>query len=307
MARETLRGVKEEVDRQPAALGEFAREDFPAARTGSIFVGAGDSYAAALSAFYCSKGACLALDPYSLAATPEAAKGRDVYFVSVSGKTASNVAAAKSVRSLARRTTAITADEDSRLSASTARVIRLPLSYVPRTPGMLSFTLSLLAVLKLVTAVSCDFGRAMKYAEKDCKEIGVGTKTTYFLGNSAAYPVSIYVAAKVYEILGVKAHPELLEEFSHLQVLSLRRSDVVNVLSDLDRSGAAVRLRKALISEGFECHVIPSRGPSPAQQLFHSVFTGQLAVLRAARREGLSEPRFLRSGRRLLISDSMIY
>jgi len=278
------------------------------ASRGSIFVGAGDSYAAALCGFYISGGHCLALDPYSLAGAPTTAAGREVFFVSASGRTSANIAAARRVRGVARVTTAMTADHRSKLAGVTDRTVRLPMTLVPRSPGLLSFSLSLLAVLKASNVnVSCDFRRAFQIAGSDCRKVLFGRGTTYFLGNSAAYAVSTYAAAKVYEFFGAKAHAELLEEFSHMELFSLSKSDAVNVFSCFDASGIGSKLISALAKHGFKSRVTPSRGSTVAERLFHSVFVTQLAVLREAKRSKLSEPHFLKTKDRLAISDAMIY
>jgi len=303
-----MKAFVEEVKRQPHILGEFSKSSFPRARRGAIFVGAGDSYSAAMSGFFSSGGLCLALDPYHLASTPQVAKGVDVFLISVSGRTASNLAATKKVRGLARRTVGITSDEGSKLAGLVDEVVRLPLEYVPRTPGLLSYTLSLLAVLKMVgSAERCDFEGAYGAACGDEGRVGWGDGTTYFLGNSLAYPAAMYAAAKTYEFLGAKAHAELLEEFSHLELFSLGHSDAVNAFSAFDPLQQSRALAGALARQRYEAHVLPARGASEAERLFHAVFAIQLSVLRRAGELGLSKPRFLAGGGRLAVSDSMIY
>jgi D-arabinose 5-phosphate isomerase GutQ len=307
MRRPLLHQLVEEVRRQPEVLEEFAKSKLTMASKGSIFVGAGDSYAAALCGFYVSGGRCLALDPYSLTTAPAIAAGREVFFVSASGRTSSNIVAARRVKEVARVTTAITANHRSKLAAAANRVARLPMTVVPRSPGLLSFSLSLLAVLKAsIGNVSCDFRRAFQMAESDCREVSFGRGTTYFLGNSAAYAVCMYAAAKVYELFGTKAHAELLEEFSHMELFSLRRADAVDVFACFDPAGIGTRLQRALVGQGYQSYHVPSRGESDTERLFHSVFVAQLAVLRKARRSVL-RPRFLDAKDRLKISDSMIY
>jgi len=297
-----------ETERQPGVLLEFSKSDFPRAKKGSIFVGAGDSYSAALAGFYASSGACIAVDPYHLASSPEIARDADVFLISVSGRTASNLAAARKVRHLASRTVAITSDEGSRLAGLVDEVVRLPMKCHPRTPGLLSYSLSLLAVLSMVgRREKCDFEGAFRAARNDEGSIQWGGGTTYFLGNSLAYPVAIYAAAKTYEFLGAKAHPQLLEEFSHLELFSLGPSDLVDVFSAFDPSGASGRLGKALAAEGYESHLVPDAGGSETERLFHAVFASQLAVLRRARELRLPEPSFLTAAGRLAVSDSMIY
>lgn len=306
MARDLIRALANEVEGQPPILDGFSRQKLPRARKGSIFVGAGDSFAAALAGFHASEGRCSALDPYVLASTPRLAEGADVYFISVSGRTSSNVAAAKRVRRFAARTATLTAVADSRLAGLTDDVIGLPVPYAPRTPGVLSFSISLLAVLKIVGAWGkCGFSAALGEARGDRLSFS-DDGTTYFLGNSLAHPVALYAAAKTYEILGARAHAELLEEFSHLELFSLATRDAVNGLACFDDSGVARRLGRALSERGYSSQVVPSRGRSPMERLFHAIFVVQLSVLDRARKMGLTEPKFL-SSRVLEVSDLMIY
>ena len=303
-----MKAFVEEVKSQPHILEEFSRSRFPRAERGAILVGAGDSYSAAMSGFFSSGGACVALDPYHLASAPETAKGVDVFLISVSGRTASNLAAARRVRRLASRTIGITSDDGSELAGLVDEVVRLPMRYVPRAPGLLSYSLSLLAVLKIAGREErCDFEGAYAAAQKDDGSMGWANGTTYFLGNSLAYPAAMYAAAKTYEFFGARAHPQLLEEFSHLELFSLGHSDVVNVFSAFDPLGGSGKLAGALARQGYESHLVPGRGTSKTEQLFHAVFATQLSVLRRAGKLGLSAPGFLAAAERLAVSDSMIY
>ncbi len=248
------------------------------------------------------------MDPYSLASAPETARGVEVYFISVSGRTASNVAAAKKVRGIARRTTALTAVRGSELARLVDRTVALPVRYAPKTSGMLPFSLSLLAVLRIVgEGGTADFHKAFAAAKKDRGNLMLGRGTTYFLGNSMGYPAALYAAAKTYELLGARAHAELLEEFSHLEIFSLAAGDAVNVFSCFDPLKMAGKLTQVLGRAGYTANAIPSRGASAVERLFHSVFTVQLALLDAAVGSGMHEPKFLGAGRRLRASDEMIY
>ena len=297
-----------EFEEQSAALTAFARARIRRASGGTLLVGAGDSYAAAMAGFFASNGRCIAMDPYSLAAAPEVARGLEVYFISASGRTASNVSAARKVKGIAKVTGAITAVEGSTLAGIVDRVIPLPMEYRPRKVGILSFSLSLLAVLRLAGRDSSpDFRRALTNARKDARSPGIGGGTTYILGNSTGYAVALYTGAKIYEVLGAKAQAELLEEFSHLELFSLTKHDQVCIFSCFDPGGMAKKLAGTLGESGYSARVIPSRGNTFVERLFHSVFVGQLFVLETASKRGLSEPRFAGSAQRLRASDSMIY
>lgn len=297
-----------EVLSEPASLTFHQKRKQTLARPGSIFVGAGDSYAAALAGFYSSEGRDVALDPYTLSEEPSLAEGSEVYFISVSGRTASNVAAAGKVARFAKKTTSITAVEGSPLARATDETITLPMEYRPRTPGLLSFCLSLLTVIRLSGHRSaCDFRRAMETARRNFRSVSFGRGTTYFLGNSLAHPAAFYAAAKTHEILGKKAHAEILEEFSHVELMSLSKNDSVNAFASFDGERVGSKLTGVLRGQGYSAHAIGVGRTTPTGALFSSVFAVQLAVLGQARRRGLDRPKFLDLGGRLRASDVMIY
>lgn len=304
-----LSTVEAEISSQPAALSSFLEEPLVRAPAGSIIVGAGDCYAASCIASHLSSMTHMALDPYELFSSPALARGKSVYFVSVSGRTASNIAAAKAVGGFAKETTAITANPAGGLSDVTDSAIFIPYRYLPRLPGTLSFSLSLLALLKLTEGgFACDFGRTYSKAEHDAERVVFSENgITHFLGNGAAFPASLYAALKVYEIMGSSAQCGLLEEFNHSALFALARGDAVNILCSSDPLGLGRKLSVSLRSHGFRAFAIPAFGSNPQEQIFHSVFLSQLAVLRRAKSKGLSQAYFVRAPGKLSVSDSLIY
>ena len=272
-------------------------------------MGAGDSYAAALASSYLSGGKCLAFDPYAISTIPSVAAGRDVFFISVSGRTTSNVSAARGLRGIARRRIAITAGKDSPLAEVVDDVILLPYEPKARIPGTLSFTLSLLTSIKVALGgFSCDFRRAYSRARLAKRLFKASDRgTTYMLGNSAMHAVAIYAAAKVYEILGARANAQQLEEFSHMELFSLKNSDSVVIFSAFDPAGIGAKLCDTLKSGGYTASLLSRYDSNPIEALFHSIFAIQLGVLDAARGGGLSEPYLVSAGRKLRVSDGMIY
>jgi fructoselysine-6-P-deglycase FrlB-like protein len=301
--------VEEEVRAQPGALKSLLGSSIRRVPAGSIFTGAGDSYIAAQCACALSSYSCTALDPYELLASPDLAGSRTVVFVSSSGRTRSNVAAAKNVGKIAAETIAVTANRHSPLADVVDEVVLLPYSYKPRLPGTLSFSLSLLSCLKLASgSIHVDFYRAMKGAEAARTKLLFSDKgTTFFLGNGAAYWVSAYAAAKMYEFFGAQARPVYLEQFSHMDLFSLGRGDVVNVYSISDPLELGLRLVSSLKEEGYSASYIHSRGTSQAESVFRSIFLTQLSVAERARSKGQKVPYFLLAKKKLRISDAMIY
>jgi hypothetical protein len=250
-----------------------------------------------------------ALDPYELTSSPALALGKNVYFVSVSGRTASNIAAAKAVAGFAKETTAVTANPRGGLCDVTDSAMFIPYKFLPRLPGTLSFSLSLLALLKLTEdSFACNFARMYSRAERNAGRIMFSEKgTTHFLGNGAAFPTCLYAALKVYEIMGSAAQCSLLEEFNHSAVFALDRGDTVNIICAFDPLGLGRKLSVSLRSRQFRAFTIPVFGSNPQEQIFYSIFLSQLAVLRRAKSKRLSRAYFIRAPGKLSISDSLIF
>lgn len=309
MTESTLSAIRAEVEQQPAKLGALLSNPVEPAASGSIFVGAGDSYAASLSAFYLSAGKFLALDPYAIMTMPATAAGRDVFFISVSGRTSSNVAAARKLRGVAGRRIAITANRGSPLAQEVDEILFLPYEVRPRVPGTLSFTLSLLTALKLALGdFSCDFRRAYSMAKSRQRKVALSESgITYFLGNNAIYAGALYASAKLHEVLGARSQPQLLEEFSHMELFSLRNSDSIVIFSAFDPAGVGEKLYNALRSKGYLASLLEPYNSNVVESLFYYVFLSQLSVLAEARRRKLSQPFLAGATKMLEMSDRMIY
>lgn len=305
----TIVQIEREVRRQPEEL-EKALAELEVGRLGdgSLIVGAGDSYAAAVCASQMSSLRVIAQDPLALLDMVNLGE-RDVCVVSVSGRTKTNLDVAKMANTTGRSLVAVTASRQSPLAKLADQVVELPFTPKRRTPGMLSFTLSLLALLKMtLPGFRCDFRAAFESAVAASKSLSISKRgTTFFLGNWALHGVSIYGAAKLYELLGWKAHAEQLEQFSHMEVFSLSPSDAVNVLSGLGLSWYERRLHAELAKQGFRSGLVLPQGKSGVERLFSVVFAVQLAVIDAAKREGVVYPAFTRLRPSLSISDAIIY
>lgn len=304
-----LSQIQREVDSQPTRLGPLAQKRLPSIPPGSLLVGAGDSYVAAQCAELLSGFRCIAVDPYLLASDPQLSKGRTVAFISVSGRTRSNIAAAKKVQGIARSILGVTANANSPLAEATGRALIIPYEYRPRVPGTLSFSLSLVTALKLASVrCKCDFTRLFDKAKSDGSTLRFsGAGSTFFLGNHAAFAVALYAAAKTYEFLGGRAQAQQLEEFGHLELFSLRRSDVVNIFSFADPSGVGGRLASALADREYRAALVRSRGSNTVEEVFYAIFQVQLACIERMRATGLTVPFFMTSRQKLSTSDEMIY
>ena len=311
IAEATIASVTKEFKAQASLLRSFRRSALLSELGESgdpIFVGAGDSYAAALCASFMAGPRVAALDPYSLTESISWARGRPVYIVSVSGETRSNIELARALKGVGKLTVAITCNPKSRLAAAADRVVELPFKPRGKSPGIASFTLALCAVLKVCGLESgCDFEEVLSRATTIAKRIRVASRRnlTHFAGNNGAYAASVYGVAKIYEILGGRAQASLLEEFGHMPLFSLSTSDCVNVVeSPNGRKGE--QLQERLTKGGYPSSLIRLQGDA-VERLYLLVFSMQMAAIDAARREGLETPYFLGARKKMRISDEMIY
>jgi fructoselysine-6-P-deglycase FrlB-like protein len=305
----TLSVVADQVARQPEVLGSCLGETLPEAPPGSLFVGAGDSYTSSSIASYLSSMRHQALDPYELMSDMDIARGRTVYFVTVSGNTTASISAARAAEGIAKKRVAVAANAKGKIIDVVDEVIFIPCEYIPKLPGTLSFSLSLLVLLKLASdRFKCDFPGVDSQARRDAKKILFSAEgSTYFLGNNAAFPIGQYYALKVYEFLGAKAQAERLEEFSHAPIFSLQKDDAVNIFCAFDPLSAGQKLATSLRRRGFNATAILPYGSNHFEQVFHLVFLSQLALLHRARSVGRSRPYFISAKDKLAVSDSMIY
>ncbi len=92
-----------------------------------------------------------------------------------------------------------------------------------------------------------------------------------------------------------------------MELFSLKASDSVVIFSAFDPVGIGPKLRDALNSWGYAATLLPRYDSNPIDALFHSIFATQLGILAVARMRGLTEPYFAGAGRKLQVSDRMIY
>lgn len=304
-----LASLEGELQAAPSLLSKTLRGKKDVLHRESILAGAGDSYAAALCSSYLFPKASTAADPYELVASPEVARSKTVVFLSVSGRTRSNIAAARRVDRIATETIAITADEKSPLAKIVDRTIPLPYDYRPRAPGIASFSLMLAASARLLSAdLHVNFTRALLKGKRMSRKLGFAREgVTFFLGNRALYAISIYAAAKLYEVFGARATCQRLEEFSHLELFSLGRRDTVNIYEGFDPLSIGQALAKSLRQAGYDSRLASTVTSNDFERVFAAVFATQFAILRWAGGMRMTRPYLSDAQQKLGISDSMIY
>jgi fructoselysine-6-P-deglycase FrlB-like protein len=135
------------------------------ASIGCIFVGSGDSFAAGLLGQYLSGGQSLCYTPSLLLDSPRLAAGKEVYFISISGRTTANLHAAEFAKTCGLSITAITHDPKSPLAQICNNVFVLNYKDSGKaTAGTLSFTASLLSCYSVATGKQLEESISQLYA-----------------------------------------------------------------------------------------------------------------------------------------------
>ena len=315
----SISAMEEEIRSQ---LNYLSKLDLPG-RIGldnCLFIGAGDSYAAALTAVYASNHKIICCNPIDIIINPEIIKKnyyRRIYIVSVSGNTQSNILAAKICRRHKIPTTAITSAPNSRLATICDNVIDIKYKNagIP-TSGTASFMYSMLCCLSLVRKVDDPKQLASIYTQS-CKEASNFINTIprrvssyIFLGNGILFPISLYGTLKINEVLGSKSFAYPFEEFCHSPLFSIKLNDKLIVFindNKYDIVGGKEfcdRLTKLGFSTPF---LVDCSKLCLTDRLLKSTFFVQLFVLRQALQKGLQDCFFLKNKSLLRLSSDLIY
>lgn len=268
----------------------------------TIFCGTGDSYASALLGEVFSKFQARAHDPLDLLKNKSLVKNHDLYLVSISGNTISNIMLGR----LAKNSIAITANHSSRLAQACNKVIPLQFENTRiQTSGSISFLASALTCISLVSR--CQIRDALKIlvrAKRISQKISLQGKV-YILGNQNTYPIAFFFAAKLHEVLGIDAHYERIEQFSHVGLFSTNKGDTVILLEEKNLHN------EKLLKHLRNCGLNAIRIDPPKTNLLHKtiffIFVSELVTLYAAKKKKKKECFFIEAKQLKDASSSMIY
>lgn len=280
-------------------LDDLPKMPLPAPMQGDIaFVGSGDSYAAALAAYYFSAGRAACHHPEDVVADSSLVQGRRVYFVSISGRTRANVRAARAAKGAGMQTIAITANRDSPLVKACDSVFELRFQSAGRTAGTIGFAASALACIHLATqgrtGCPADLAKLHDRASRAATRLAdrVKLRTAIILAESHLFPAATYGALKFNEVLGSRTFAYPSEEFFHAPLFGLQRGDRVLVLGKNPKN----------VGTNIDCEM-----PSKVDSFFYAMFFFQHLVLAVARKKGMKECYFLANKRLLKKSSDFIY
>jgi fructoselysine-6-P-deglycase FrlB-like protein len=300
----TLEAYENDIKRQSLFLKTFKKQK-PLSKNiqkNSIFTGSGDSLVSAMLAEYFSDFRIRSFDPLDLLKSRHMSKDKAVYFVSISGKTISNI----KVANHARKSIAITSNTNSQLAKSCDKIISLqsPNSDV-FTAGSLSFLDSALTCISLVKNITIpDDQKIFKKAFSDAKK-AVFSDRVFVLGNSMTFPLAMYCAAKFYEILGHDVHYERIEQFSHMELFSTKKNDTVIIFEE--KNSHNEQLAKNLRKLGLNVIHPYFLSKNMISSILYYTYFSQLLPLFEAQKRHQKDCNFVVAKKLRNVSDKMIY
>ena len=294
-----------------------------------LFVGSGDSYVAGLAAQYFSGSQAICCYPIDIIKNPLLVKRRNLFIVSISGKTQANITAAKIAKKHgASNITALTARPSSKLARSCDQIIELKYRNTGIiTAGTISFTASMIKCISLITQLHLpsNLGEIYNRAEKQAKQViskiddksnssssrNRSTSSCYFiLGNGQLHAIAMYGALKFNEVFGVRAMAYHTGEFCHSPIFSIQETDQAIVLGDEDdnnnNNDRSRKLSKRLNKEGFSSVYVGFKDKG-IELLLSAAFFIQRVVLKLAQKYGLTSCHFLSNDKLLRVSSDFIY
>ncbi len=279
-----------------------------------LFTGSGDSFVAGLVAHYVSKRRAITCGPVEFALNPCIANKRQMYIISVSGRTKANVLSAKIARKHKIRTTAITTKPQSILAKQCNDIIELSYKCTGTpTSGTIGFTSCLLSCVSLVSDVTdlnnIDkiYHQANVEAEDFLQKHSMKTSSFIFLGNSVIFPIAIYGALKANEVFGSKSYAYTVEEFCHSPVFSIRPGDNIVIFDIGDYGKKYTRFLYERLKINYPSFYIDLSSLTEMEAILKSIFLVQFITLKMAKRDGLKDCFFICNKDLLQLSSDLIY
>lgn len=280
-----------------------------------LFIGSGDSFVAGLIAHYASKGRAISCSPMDFLLNPYIADKRQLYIISISGRTNTNILSAKVARKHKIRTTAITREPESILAKYCDDIIKLIYkSTGVLTSGTIGFTscmlscLSLLADVKELHYIDKIYFQAKIDADDLLEKHSIDTSSFIFLGDGVLFPVGIYGALKVNEIFGSKSYAYTVEEFCHSPIFSIRPGDNIIIFDNGGHDKKKARsLYKRLDKMSHSSLYIDLNNLTVMEAVLRSIFLIQFLMLKIAKRNGLKDCFFISNKELLKLSSDFIY
>jgi fructoselysine-6-P-deglycase FrlB-like protein len=270
-----------------------------------IFVGSGDSYVAGLIAENVSNHHCKCYSPADLMRS-KFMENMTYYFVSVTGRTRSNIEIARRATKAGVKTVAVTFDPTSELAKVCNEIYSLETSMSNTGTSYSTFTTNVVTCLQLAgISVPQKFqmwhrnGMALA---SSFNNVIFPKRVLHILGNDVFFPLAIYASLKMIEFFGVTTIPNKLEEFCHSPVFGIKPSHAIWILG---RTEDTTIHKLANLKNDFNFFNI--RNPDLLSELFESIFFLQGLMLLFCEKYELTELKYVLMKKVLTLSSDIIY
>jgi fructoselysine-6-P-deglycase FrlB-like protein len=276
-----------------------------------IFVGSGDSYVVGLMVEYITDHKCLCYSASDLL-NSKLNDDKTYCFISVSGRTKSNITVARRATESGINTVAVTMNQNSMLAQVCKQIVVFDLKDT-KFPfaGFSTFTANVLTCLQLAgISVPQKFdiwhnkGRELseKFLDSKTRLDDLGDIIIFILGNSTLYPVALYASLKMTEFFGTTAVAHKLEEFCHSPVFGIKNFHRLWILGQQEES-----FSQKLVELGLSVSYTELYNNDFISQLFESIFFIQNLMLVLAQKYGYTELKYLMMKDVLKSSSDIIY
>jgi glucosamine--fructose-6-phosphate aminotransferase (isomerizing) len=267
----------------------------------AVFCGTGDSFASAQLGEVFSNFRVKALDPLDMSKYKKLLSNHHLYLISISGNTISNIQLARQ----SKISTAITANPKSKLANVCNGIIPLKFDNTGiQTAGSISFLASALTCISLVTRFKMpNYAKLYKMAFDVSKKPIHGR--VYVLGNLYSYPIAMFCAAKLQEVLGADVRYERIEQFSHMGLFSSRKGDTVLIFEKKNNHNE--KLVRQIKKCGLHPILVDPQINDPIGQVIFFIFVSEFLSLHLAKIKNIKECFFVEEKKLRNASSSMIY
>ena len=272
-----------------------------------IFVGSGDSYVAGLIVEFLSDHRCKCYSPSDLL-NSKLSEANTYCFISVTGKTKSNITVAEQAAAAGARTIAITFNVKSKLAQICGDTVPLKITETKAPNDFITFLASVVTSLQMVGVrvpkkFDVWYKEGMKLAMDFSQSILLPLKEPiFFLGNNLLYCLALYGSLKVTEYFGITTISHKLEEFCHSPIFGTQKSNSLWIFGQNEKA-VSLRLEKL----GLDIHYFELYNKDTLTRSFQSIFFLQNMILLLAKRQGFNQPQYLLEKEKLRTSSDLIY
>jgi fructoselysine-6-P-deglycase FrlB-like protein len=282
-----------------------------------LVIGSGDSYTCALLMEYLSDHRMLAYHPSVILNCPQVLSNHEIFVISASGRTRSNIEAARMARKIGLKTTAITARAKSPLEEVCNETFNLDYLHKPQlsNTSILEYTATVTFCMALIGFdINLNIlGKVMKYARQQVDHSGIDLPTRFksiiFLGDGLSYPLANYGALKMNELFGLGSFGYLLDDYYHAPLFSLKKLDHVFILDygKVKNSMAGNFQKKLKKTHALTYYFRPPSEISHFENILSSIFVIQIIGLTIAERLKIDKPYYMSKEKLLKLSSRLIY